>query len=77
MNIKFIVGMVLYILISLFMGTGGYILCLICKQIKWETRFNKTAKKIRDIENEGNAPSLDWTIGAKWALVELIKKGDS
>lgn len=56
---------------------GGYTLCLICKQIKWEVRFHKTVNKVRDIENEGNAPSLDWIIGARWALVELIKKGDS
>lgn len=77
MNIKFIVGMVVYILTSLFMGTGGYLLCLICKQIKWETRFNKTVKKIREIEDKGDAPSIYWLIGARWALVELIKKGDS
>lgn len=77
MNSKFIVVMMIYILTSLFMGTGGYLLCLISKQIKWEIRFHKTVKKISEIEDKGNAPSIDWTIGARWALVELIKKGDS
>lgn len=52
----------------------GYALCLICKEIKWEVRFRKTAIKIQDIEFEGTAPSIDWIIGARWALVELIKK---
>lgn len=44
------------------------------KKIKWEVQFHKTAQKLRDIEVKGNAPSLDWIIGARWALNNMIQK---
>lgn len=53
---------------------SGYALCLIDKKIKWEVQFHKTAQKLRDIEVKGNAPSLDWIIGARWALNNMIQK---
>lgn len=75
MNIIKVILMIVSFIISF---GGGYALGLICKEIKWEVRFCKTATEIDDIEFEGTAPSIDWIIGARWALVELIKKkGDS
>lgn len=55
----------------------GYALCLISKEIAWETRFHKTAKKLRILFDEDETKSLDWINGARWALNEMIKKGDS
>lgn len=72
-----IIKVILMIVSFIISFGGGYALCLICKEIKWEVRFRKTATKIHDIEFDGTAPSIDWIIGARWALVELIKKGDS
>lgn len=76
MNIS-VIGALLIIATLIATFGGGFVFCLICKEIKWEVRFRKTAIKIHDIEFEGTAPSIDWIIGARWALVELIKKGDS
>lgn len=67
---------IILLMIAIFVVSfgSGYALCLVGKQIKWETLFHKTAKKLREIEATGNAPSLDWIIGARWALNNMIKK---
>lgn len=75
MNIS-VIGALLIIAAFIAAFGGGFALCLICKQIAWEVRFHKTTKKLRDLFNEDETKSLDWINGARWALTELIKKGD-
>lgn len=76
MNIS-VIGALLIIAAFIAAFGGGYALCLISKEIAWETRFHKTAKKLRILFDEDEIKSLDWINGARWALNEMIKKGDS